>query len=198
MIPPLDNNYWNTRYLENQAGWDLGQVSPPLKNYFDQLTDKSLHILIPGAGNSYEAEYLHSNGFENVYVCDIAPEPLNNLKKRCPSFPETHLLLIDFFELNQKFDRIIEQTFFCAINPQLRSNYFKKMAELLNKNGQLVGLMFNDVLNTTHPPFGGNAEEYKQLCAPFLEVKTMSTATNSIKPRAGRELFIQLKPHESA
>lgn len=30
----------------------------PLKVYFDQLTNKDLKILIPGGGNSHEAEYL--------------------------------------------------------------------------------------------------------------------------------------------
>lgn len=197
MIPALDNQYWTNRYREQQTGWDIGHVSPPLQNYFDQLNNKDLHILIPGAGNSYEAEYLHKKGFSHVYVCDIAEEPLTNLKKRCPEFPHDHLLLIDFFSLERQFDLIIEQTFFCALHPELRSNYFKKMSELLNVNGQLVGLLFNDVLNTTHPPFGGNPSEYEQLCAPFLQIKRMEICTNSIAPRAGRELFIQMKRHES-
>ena len=59
----LDTNYWNERYLKNDFGWDLGTISPPLKEYFDQIKNKNLSILIPGAGNSYEAEYLVNNGF---------------------------------------------------------------------------------------------------------------------------------------
>jgi hypothetical protein len=52
----------------NETGWDLGQVSPPLKAYIDQLTDKNLRILIPGCGNSYEAEYLLEKGlYEHHY-----------------------------------------------------------------------------------------------------------------------------------
>ena len=55
----LNSNYWQTRYLNAETGWDLGKVSPPLQAYIDQLSSQNLKILIPGAGNAYEAEYLH-------------------------------------------------------------------------------------------------------------------------------------------
>ncbi|SHI83533.1 Thiopurine S-methyltransferase (TPMT) [Algibacter luteus] len=51
-------NYWTQRYNERQTGWDVGKPTTPLKTYIDQLKNKSLKILIPGAGNAYEAEYL--------------------------------------------------------------------------------------------------------------------------------------------
>ena len=50
--------YWINRYKEERTGWDIGYPSTPLKEYIDQLQDKNLRILIPGAGNGYEAEYL--------------------------------------------------------------------------------------------------------------------------------------------
>ena len=60
----LDAEYWNNRYISHDFKWDLGEVSDPLKHYFDQLTDTNLHILIPGAGNAHEAEYLFNNSRE--------------------------------------------------------------------------------------------------------------------------------------
>ncbi len=139
----LDKEYWAAKYRENKTGWDLGSVSPPLKQYIDQLKDKSINILLPGAGNSYEAEYLHINGFKNIYVLDIAEEPLKNLKRRIPGFPEKNLIQADFFKFEESFDLILEQTFFCALPVQKRSLYAKKMHQLLRKNGKLVGLLFN-------------------------------------------------------
>ena len=59
----LSADYWNERYLNNASQWDLGAVSPPLKKYIDQKLNKDLAILIPGAGNSYEAIYLMEQGF---------------------------------------------------------------------------------------------------------------------------------------
>jgi len=58
------SNYWENRYQNQQTGWDIGEISSPLKAYIDQLEDKSIKILIPGAGNAYEAEYLFLNGFK--------------------------------------------------------------------------------------------------------------------------------------
>lgn len=201
----LDAKYWNDRYLQNDFGWDIGYVSTPLKNYFDQLNNKELFILIPGAGNAYEAEYLVNNGFKNVFVCDLAPEALQNLKKRCPAFKEENLLLGDFFELNlpeqlhrdsersrSHFDLIIEQTFFCALNPTLRQQYFTKMHSLLKPGGKLVGLLFNAPLNADQPPFGGDKQEYKHYFNDLFSITTYETAYNSIQPREGRELFINL------
>lgn len=187
----LDKYYWTKRYQNNETGWDAGEITTPIKEYIDQLTNKNITILIPGAGNAHEAEYIFKKGFKNVYVLDISEEPLNNIKKRCPEFPIKNLLLGDFFEHTQKYDLIIEQTFFCAINPILRKKYAEKIFELLNKNGKLVGLLFDDKLNTEHPPFGGNKEEYLTYFNDKFKIKTLNKCYNSIKPREGRELFIQ-------
>jgi orotidine-5'-phosphate decarboxylase len=59
----LTAEFWNEKYLNQQTGWDLGEVSPPIKTYIDQITNKDLRILIPGAGHAYEANYLLENGF---------------------------------------------------------------------------------------------------------------------------------------
>ena len=112
--------FWENKYQQNKTGWDLGEVSPPLKAYFDQLENNELSILIPGAGNSYEAEYLFNKGFKNVFVVDLAISALENIQKRVPNFPEAQLIHGDFFELKGSFDLIIEQTFFCALDPALR------------------------------------------------------------------------------
>lgn len=189
----LNSNYWQTRYKNAETGWDIGTVSPPLKAYFDQLSGQNLKILIPGAGNAYEAEYLHLNGFTQVYVADFAAAPLNALLQRVPDFPASHLLQQNFFEIENNFDLIVEQTFFCAIDPALRPAYATKCAELLKPGGKLVGLLFNTEFEKPGPPFGGSAEEYRPYFEPYFHFHTFAEAYNSILPRAGRELFIILE-----
>lgn len=186
----LTDKYWNNRYETNDFGWDLGEVSAPLKKYIEQLNNKNLKILIPGAGNAYEAELLYTLGFKNVFVLDFAEAPLQNIKKRLPDFPDSQLIQQDFFEHHGQYDLILEQTFFCAINPNLRQKYVKHMKTLLKPNGKLVGLLFNDVLNSDKPPFGGSKEEYEKLFPELFDIKKMEPCYNSIKPREGRELFI--------
>lgn len=186
----LDSNSWNQRYLSKNTGWDIGYVSTPLKEYFDQLKNKDLRILIPGCGNSHEAEYLFSIGFQNVYVLDFSKKAINNFSSRVPVFPKDNLLCEDFFNISGNYDLIIEQTFFCAINKSKRFEYVNKIHSLLNKNGRLVGLLFNGPMNDDHPPFGGSIAEYKKLFSSLFDLKIIQFSKNSISSRNGKELFI--------
>lgn len=186
----LDESFWDKRYKTKDIGWDLGMVSSPLNAYFDQISDKTLKVLIPGGGNSYEAEYLFKLGFQNVYVIDLSLTALENFHHRVPDFPREHLLHSNFFELDMSFDLIIEQTFFCALDPILREEYVYKMHSLLRDNGKLVGLLFDAPLYSDRPPFGGNKKEYEDRFKSHFHIKHMETAYNSHESRAGRELFI--------
>ncbi len=187
----LSEAFWDNKYKSGETGWDIGYISTPLKKYFDQLTNKELKILIPGGGNSYEAEYLHKLGFKNVYVVDISSTVLINFQKRVPSFPNHHLIKTDFFGLKDSFELIIEQTFFCAIHPSLRPKYASKMSELLFNNGKLVGLLFNIPLFDDHPPFGGTKKEYILYFKPYFKLEIIEDSYNSILERRPNELFIK-------
>lgn len=184
----LNKEYWENRYLNEDTGWDTGSITTPLKNYIDQLKDTHLKILLPGAGNSYEFDYLIERHFINTTVIDISSTPINNLYSKYPNC-KSQILLGDFFEHEEKYDLIIEQTFFCALDPILRKDYVKKMHDLLHPKGKIVGLLFNFPLTKEGPPFGGNQEEYLLLFSELFEIKTLEKAHNSIKPRLGRELF---------
>ncbi|GDX51144.1 SAM-dependent methyltransferase [Bacteroidota bacterium] len=188
-----DKNFWSARYNENETGWDFGTITTPLKNYIDQIKDQSISILIPGAGNSHEAEYLFKNGFKNCTVLDIAEEPLQNIQNRIPDFPLEQLICGDFFEHKGNYDLILEQTFFCALYPSLRKLYAEKMSELLKQGGKLVGVLFNDKMNDNEPPFGGSADEYRNYFSPYFNFNVFEACYNSIEKRSGRELFIVLE-----
>ncbi|NEW78438.1 MAG: SAM-dependent methyltransferase [Gelidibacter sp.] len=185
----FDKIYWENKYHEKATGWDIGYASTPLKDYFNQLTNKKLKILIPGGGNCYEAEYLFEQGFENIFVIDIAEQPLKNLKARFPNFPDHQLILDDFFNYHGKYDLIVEQTFFCALDPVLRQKYADKMNDLLAEKGKLAGLLFDFELTKDGPPFGGSTVEYLPLFSEKFIIKKLERCYNSILPRAGRELF---------
>lgn len=191
----LNSSYWNNRYLTDDYGWDLGACSTPLQHYIDQLDNKNLKILIPGAGNAYEAEYLYQQGFRQVFVLDFAKAPLQSFKERFSNFPEDHLLEQDFFKHQGQYDLIIEQTFFCALSPELRTQYVQHMQKLLKPGGRLAGVLFNDPMNDDRPPFGGNINEYRKLFDPVFMIKVLEPCYNSIKPRADREAFIILEKY---
>ena len=186
----LTSKYWEERYLKGEDKWNVGEISTPIKEYVDQITDKKIKILIPGAGNGYEFEYLIKNGFKNSFVVDYAATPLENIKKRIPNLDKNQVINSDFFELDGKFDLIIEQTFFCALNPDLREDYVQKMKSLLNPKGKIAGLLFQFPLTAEGPPFGGSKEEYIALFQKDFNIITMETAYNSIATRKNKELFV--------
>ena len=131
----LNKNFWNNKYLTSNTGWDVGDITTPLKEYIDQINNKRLKILIPGCGNSYEAEYLFKNNFFSTFILDYSQKALSNFAKRVPEFPKDQLINSDFFDFEGKYDIIIEQTFFCAIDKERRREYFDTMYNLLKPNG---------------------------------------------------------------
>ncbi len=193
MNTPEEQEYWTHRYKEERTGWDIGYPSTPLKEYIDQLEDKSISILIPGAGNAYEAEYLWKQGFQNVFVMDISEFPLKQFQERNPDFPKAQLLLEDFFQHEKRYDLIFEQTFFCSFVPthENRNRYVKQMASLLKPNGKLVGVWFDIPLtgDMEKRPFGGDKKLYLSYLESYFKTITFERCHNSIPPRMGNELF---------
>lgn len=191
----LTADYWQARYENGDTGWDAGSITEPIKAYFAQISDKNAKILIAGAGNAHEAIYLYQNGFKNIYVCDWAAAPLAYISAALPDFPKNQLLQADFFALDMPnfFDFAVEQTFFCALPPALRPDYAQKMQNLLKKEGKIVGLMFDFPLNLQgEPPFGGDKSEYIGYFSPYFANIDLTPCYNSIKPRAGKELWANI------
>ena len=189
----LDEGYWSKRYNENTAAWDAGAITAPLKEYFEQLADKKIAMLIPGCGNSHEAEYLLQQGFANITLIDISSVLCKKLEEKFSQYIGCGLTIIcgDFFDHQGGYDLVVEQTFFCALVPALRNKYAEKMHRLLKPGGKLVGLLFNHDFEGG-PPFGGTENEYRQLFHQHFTIATMEKCYNSIAPRKVAELFVKL------
>lgn len=185
----LDANDWSLKYQSKTTQWDLGEVSPPIKQYINQLTNKDVRILIPGCGNAHEAAYLLEQGFTNITLIDIAASLVQSLKEKYKNDVRIQIVLDDFFLHQGQYDLIIEQTFFCAIDPALRTNYVNKMSKLLAPKGKLVGLLFNRSFEGG-PPFGGNKAAYINLFSSKFTLRTFETCYNSFKKRQDSELFM--------
>lgn len=195
----MNQLFWENRWLNGQTGWDLGAASPPLTDYADSIPPEKRHIsvLIPGCGNGYEALYLLRQGFTDITMLDIAPTAVARLETRLnKEFPgwrdQLTIVCADFFEISGSFDLILEQTFFCALDPALRQAYVEKMFALLKPGGHLAGVLFDRDFEGG-PPFGGHQPEYIALFTPFFTIKTMTPCLNSIPPRAGSEVFFVLE-----
>lgn len=186
----LNADFWNHRWKSGLTGWDIGYASPPLVEYMCQYEDKSVSILIPGCGNSYEAENLLSKGFDDITLIDISEELTNRLRERFKKAPQIKVIYEDFFNHVGQYDLILEQTFFCAQILERREEYVRHIASLLKRGGRLVGVLFNVDFGKEGPPFGGDENEYRKLFSGLFDIRVMSPCYNSIPPRAGSELFV--------
>jgi SAM-dependent methyltransferase len=197
IVPDMKNDldwaYWDNQWAAGQTGWDIGFVAPALKEWFDSIADKNVAILIPGCGNAHEAEYLLNKGFNNITVIEIAPSAVRILKEKFKNRDGLRIIEGDFFKHEGEYDIIVEQTFFCALDPSLRENYCQQMAKLLKKDGILGGLLFDRTFEQG-PPFGGCKCEYTPLFHKSgLEVTEMNITDGSIPERMGTELFFKSK-----
>lgn len=192
MTLSLNEQYWSSRYNQNLIGWDVGKVTLPIKQFLDQVINKDLKILIPGAGNAHEAAYAFELGFKKTHILDISNIPLDTFIEMHPDFPIGQVHHINFFDHNEKYDLIIEQTFFCALPVGSRQDYVNKMYELLQPGGKLVGVLFNKEFGKDSPPFGGSLGEYGSYFSELFDIKTLEPCYNSIPARRDSELFIRL------
>lgn len=185
-----EEKYWTQRYQHGNDPWDVGFPSPPLVAYVDQLLDTNIDVLLPGCGNGYEATYFLQKGFKSLTLLDISSEVMFKLKEYYDELPKSpYLINGDYFLHDQKYDLIIEQTFFCSFDPARREEFAEKTAHLLKPGGKYAGLFFNRNFDHEGPPFGGTREEYEKLFSPWFDIKTLEECYNSIKPRRGTELF---------
>lgn len=188
----IEPSFWDERYQNNDTGWDMHQVSPPLKGYIDSLKNKNMKVLIPGCGNAYEAEYLLSKGFINATLIDFSKVVTTRLKEKYKGQP-IRVINENFFDHKGKYDLILEQTFFCALDTSLRKKYVDKCYSLLSVNGKIAGVFFNKKFAPHEPPFIANDEEYQKLFQPKFTFLKFEKCRNSIAPRMGYELFFEFE-----
>jgi hypothetical protein len=187
----LDANFWNNRYQNKETGWDIGYANPALLEYITSTVNPDAKILIPGLGNGYELESIWKMGYKNVFGSDLSELAKENFLKRVPDYPEDQYMVGNFFDLEGQYDVVLEQTFFCALNPSLRKDYVLKMSEVIKHQGSLAGVLFN-FKKPDGPPFGGSEAEYRSLFKPYFDIRVMEECRNSIPQRQGNEFFIEL------
>ena len=189
------SSYWDERYQEDNTPWDMKAPSPPLKNYIDTIENKNAAILIPGCGNAYEAGYLLEKGFTNVSVVDLSNTVTDVIKKK---YEGSVLKVItgNFFDLKGNYDLILEQTFFCAIDPSLREAYVDKCYQLLKPGGKIAGVFFHNKMVEVEPPYVASKEEYIEFFKDKFYLNKLEPCINSVSPRMGNELSFEFEKQD--
>ena len=191
------SQFWEDIYLENDTGWDLKGVTP----FFDSISNELIQgkVCILGCGRGYDAIMFAEKGFD-VTAVDFAPTPISELNKL--AIQKSVIITTvqdDIFSLVEKFpdtfDYVIEQTCFCAINPNRRKEYETLVRTILKPDGKLVGLWFplDKSQEEGGPPFGTTIYEVKSIFNSGWKIEKENFPSQSVEPRKGREKLIIFK-----
>lgn len=195
-----DQQFWNQRYIDKSTGWDLGTVSRPFVHLVETgRLQKGKSILIPGAGRSHEGIYLAKQGFQ-VTVVDFAPEVVREVQDRIEKEGiRMDVLNEDIFRLRPDrhgtFDYLLEQTCFCAIDPDRREEYADMAKRMIRPGGILVGLFYAHG-REGGPPWNTTPEDVKGHFGPRFDFLEFSVAEYSMDSRKGEEwlAFMRRRP----
>jgi len=189
--------FWNTKYKNNDTSWDIGEATPIFINWSKSLKSNQ-KILVPGAGNGHDALYLASLDHE-VYALDFSKNAINNIQNQASvKSISINTICKDFFNLdkayNNYFDVIVEYTFFCAIPINKRTDYIKKIYNLLNSNGIFVAILLpiNKPLSEGGPPYGVNINKTISDFKEYFNIIEIDKSPISITPRKDNEVFVIL------
>lgn len=191
------SQFWDDIYLENDTGWDLKGVTP----FFDSISNELIQgkVCILGCGRGYDAIMFAEKGFD-VTAVDFAPTPISELNKL--AIQKSVIITTvqdDIFSLVEKFpdtfDYVIEQTCFCAIDPNRRKEYETLVRTILKPGGKLVGLWFplDKSQEEGGPPFGTTIYEVKSIFNSGWKIEKENFPSQSVEPRKGREKLIIFK-----
>lgn len=141
-----DADAWNARYEIGSIPWDLGRAHPELETRL--ALDPSLgtgrvgSVLVPGAGTGHDAAALAQAGWR-VTAIDIAPAVERALLRRLEA-DRAAVLIGDAleFEFDDPFDLVFDHTFFCALDPDDRSQFGDMVGRVLTGSGSLISIIF--------------------------------------------------------
>ena len=189
--------FWEDIYLKDDAGWDLGESTP----VFDKISDALPlgKICIIGCGRGYDAVMFAQKGFE-VTAIDFAPSAISTLQSLASgagvmiNIVETDIFLLTS-QFSCEFDYVIEQTCFCAINPNRREEYEQLVKTIIKPNGKLIGLWFplDKPMDDGGPPWGTTISEVKSIFYDGWKIEKEEFPELSISPRKNREKLIIFK-----
>ena len=197
MLPTTDPQYWEQRYQENTAKWDIGMAAPPLASLLASseapIAGKTAVI---GCGQGHDAILFAKHGFDTIGF-DFAPSAIAFGQKLSQTMEiSMQFLQRDIFELPKEFaasfDYAIEHTCFCAIRPEQRLDYVNMVQSILKPTGELIALFWAHN-RPDGPPFGVTLEEIQDLFSASFDTSNISQVNNSIASRNREEYLARFR-----
>lgn len=194
-------NPWEERWQARSTPWDLGGSPPVLASLVERDALPHGRVLVPGCGAGWDVFELASGGREVVGL-DLAPSARTVFEaerdRRGLDSARARIEIADFFTwpADEQFDLVWDHTFFCALPPDLREQWARRMQELVRPGAELVTLVF-PVREPQWPPLGSDPSQgppypvhpdlYRRHLGPGFEELELAPVTQPSPGRRGLE-----------
>jgi SAM-dependent methyltransferase len=185
---------WQRRYEANDTPWDKGESAPPLAKFLREGRISG-RVLVPGCGKGHDVRALGIQSDVSVVGLDLAPTAITQAKALADGAKagsNVNFIVGDFFHLPKKlirsFDWLVEHTCFCALPPELRSDYVLAAASALRTGGKIFGIFYLTPDVEVGPPFAISKEELSRLFDPHFSLLEEWVPKETFPGRENREL----------
>ncbi|XP_048550780.1 probable thiocyanate methyltransferase 2 [Triticum urartu] len=194
---------WTRCWEEGLTPWDLGEPTPAVVELVKSGTlpgggGTTATVLVPGCGGGYDAVALSGAGrfVVGLDVCDAAIQKARQWSSISPDGNFIAFVNADFFtwEPPEPFHLIFDYTFFCAIDPSLRSAWARRMYDLLRPDGELITLMYLVEGQESGPPFNATVLDYEEVLNPLgFVIVSIEDNGVAVEARKGMEKMARWK-----
>jgi SAM-dependent methyltransferase len=197
LVPAGFGGEWEERYRQGDTPWEKGAAHPALLDWLETNLIAG-HVLVPGCGLGHDVRALAKAGADVVGL-DIARLAIAAARTFPRQSSETYLQadLFDPGAVRDEFDWVFEHTCFCAIQPDRREDYVRRVGELLKPGGHLLAIFFlnpeHDESDAGGPPFGCGLDELDALFSPRFQLVAQLENLATFPGREGREVLRLLR-----
>jgi SAM-dependent methyltransferase len=188
---------WEERYRQGDTPWEKGSAHPALLDWLETNLIAG-RVLVPGCGLGHDVRVLAKAGADVVGL-DVARLAIAAARTFPRQGNETYLQgdLFDPGAVRDEFDWVFEHTCFCAIPPDRREDYVRRVGELLKLGGHLLAIFFlnpeHDESDAGGPPFGCGLDELDALFSPRFQLVAQFENLATFPSREGREALRLLR-----
>jgi hypothetical protein len=168
-VDSREPGFWDRRYREGNTPWQPDS-SPPEALELGPPPAPGARMLVPGCGWTSETLLFAAAGW-TVLAVDFSSEAVA-LARRHLAGSAVEVREADVFELDEPpFDLVYERAFLCALHPDTRATYSRRLPGLVRPGGTLTGY-FEIGERRGGPPYEITRDDLHALLEPAFELET--------------------------
>jgi SAM-dependent methyltransferase len=185
---------WKEAWRAGRTPWDEGKSPPALYELLSRGLVPGGRTLVPGCGTGYDLATLAQHDRDVVGI-DLSELARDAFEREYPDLPgNVRFEVADFFTFDDgaSFDFVWDYTFFCALDPDRRSEWASVMTRLMSPGGLLATLVFpfeDPISDRQGPPWPINTDLVRGVLGQAFELIEAAPAATSHPGREGKEVL---------